>query len=310
MEIAQRALEITALMAAPPDGAPPESASLLVAARIGEDHRQGDLALAKIVARVLAKPGRRAAVVEQVVDELEGHAQPVAEGPQRPDLLARSAGDQAAHLGGRREEGGGLAADDLFVARGVGREIARGGELENLALGDHGGGVGKHAQHRERSGLDHELERTGEEIVAHQHARLVVPEDVRGGAPAPLGALVDDVVVEERRGVDEFHRGGELDMVLARIAVEPRPGEGEHRPQALAAGLDEMGGDRRDARRVLGRHAFVEKCGDPREVIREHRLEALERALHILGDNGWRGHGPLLAAECTGASTAAGPWPK
>ncbi len=45
-----------------------------------------------------------------------------------------------------------------------------GGQLQHLALGDHGRGVREDAQNFERAGLDHQLESPGEEIVADQHA--------------------------------------------------------------------------------------------------------------------------------------------
>ena len=54
---------------------PPEFALLGRAAAERQHHRQGDLALAEIVADVLAELGRRAAVVERVVDQLEGDAE-------------------------------------------------------------------------------------------------------------------------------------------------------------------------------------------------------------------------------------------
>src|SRR5580693_8493015 len=39
-----------------------------------QHHRQGDLSLAEIVADILAELGRRAAIVERVVDKLKGNA--------------------------------------------------------------------------------------------------------------------------------------------------------------------------------------------------------------------------------------------
>ena len=59
---------------------------------------------------------------------------------------------------------------------------------------------------------------------------------------------VDDVVVQQRRGVDELDGGGERDVALAAIAAEPGAAEGQHRPQPLAAGRDDMAGELRDQR--------------------------------------------------------------
>ena len=49
-------------------------------------------------------------------------------------------------------------------------------------------------------------------------------------------AVVDDVVMQQRRGVDELDHRGERDVAFALIAAEPGAGEGQHRPQTFAAG--------------------------------------------------------------------------
>ncbi len=48
----------------------------------------------------------------------------------------------------------------------------------------------------------------------------------------------------------EFDSGGELDMAVAGVAGEPRQSEREHRPQPLAAGIDEVVSDLRDHRHL------------------------------------------------------------
>src|ERR1700735_2471448 len=53
----------------------PEFAFIVAAASESEHHRKCDLALAEIVADVLAEPRRRAAIVEHVIDQLEGDAE-------------------------------------------------------------------------------------------------------------------------------------------------------------------------------------------------------------------------------------------
>src|SRR5437016_8757165 len=73
--------------------ASPERALALGAAPEREHHRQGDLALAEIVADVLAELGRLAAVVERVVDELKGDAQIHAERAARGRVLLRPSGE-------------------------------------------------------------------------------------------------------------------------------------------------------------------------------------------------------------------------
>src|SRR5690606_23817220 len=73
--------------------AAPEAALLLRAAPVGEHDRQGDLAVAEIVAHGLAELGLARRVVERVVDELEGDAEIEAVTVERLLLRRRALGD-------------------------------------------------------------------------------------------------------------------------------------------------------------------------------------------------------------------------
>src|SRR5947207_4951955 len=81
-----RPFEIAVVLVEILDGALPEFAVYGTAAQEGEDHRQGDLALAKIVAYGLAELGLAAGIVERVVDQLEGDAEIHAEALERHTL--------------------------------------------------------------------------------------------------------------------------------------------------------------------------------------------------------------------------------
>ena len=69
--------------------------------------------------------------------------------------------------------------------------------------------------------------------------------------PAPLCAFVDHVVMQQGRGVNELYRGGQMHVEGAVIAAQARRRQGQHRAQALAAGLDQMRGHFGDTRRVF-----------------------------------------------------------
>ena len=127
-----------------------------------------------------------------------------------------------------------------------GFEVLGGGKLHDLALGDDRSGGRQDVQRIERADIDHHAERLAEQEVADQHARLVAPDHARRLLAAPQIALVDDVVVQQRRRVHELDAGGELDVAVAGIAEHLRGGERHHRPQPLAAGRDQMVGDFRD----------------------------------------------------------------
>ncbi len=60
--------------------------------------------------------------------------------------------------------------------------------------------------------LDHHQERLPEQEIAHQHARLVAPDDPRRRPPAPQIAFVDHIVVEQRRVVQELDRRREVGL--------------------------------------------------------------------------------------------------
>ena len=62
--------------------------------------------------------------------------------------------------------------------------------------------------------------------------------------------------------MDELDRRREPQVVLARVAAEPRRRERQQRPQPLAAGLDQMRGHLGDARGVLARHAVADQRVD------------------------------------------------
>src|SRR6185437_7886745 len=92
------------------------------------------------------------------------------------------------------------------------------------------------------------LEGAAEEEIADQHRWLVAPDGIGGGEAAAEVAGIDYVVVQQGRRVDELDGGGEGDRAVAAIAAEPRRRPGEHRPQSLAAGGDDVAGELRDER--------------------------------------------------------------
>ena len=195
----------------------------------------------------------------------------------------RALGHHGAELAGRGEERGGLRVDHLEIGVLAGLGIVGGGELHHLALGERGGGVRQDAEDAERAVGDRDLERPAEQEVADQHARLVAPHRVRRRRAAAERAVVDHVVVQQRRGMDELDAGREVDVALARVAAEPGGAESEHRPQPLAAGGD-------DVRRKLGNehhralHVVENDAVHGAQVIRDQPVKLVER-----------GAGPRLA---------------
>src|SRR5215813_13299269 len=119
--------------------AAPERPLTLRPAAVGEDHGQRDLAFAEIVADVLAELGGLAAVVERVVDQLEGDAEVHPERTAGRLLVFWAPAKRGPDLARGREQFGGLGADhrEIFVLGRGG--VLGGGELHHLALGDDSG---------------------------------------------------------------------------------------------------------------------------------------------------------------------------
>ena len=123
-----------------------------------------------------------------------------------------------------------------------------------------------------------------EQEIADQDRRLVAPDRVGGIAAAAQIARIDDIVMQQGRGVDELDRGGEGDVALAAIAAQPRAGQGQHRPQPLAAAGDDMAGELRDQRhRAL--HALDDQRLTRSRSAFKNRLsgssEALSRGAYV-----------------------------
>src|SRR5262245_3286446 len=135
------AVEIIVLDLAFGQRALPEGALLVVTTAKTQDHRQGDFALSEVVANRLAKAGAVAGVVKRIVDQLKRHAEIAAVRLERGVLFVGPAANGSPHLGGGREQGGGLGIDDRQIRVLGGGGLLGGRQLHNLAFGDHRGGV-------------------------------------------------------------------------------------------------------------------------------------------------------------------------
>ena len=82
--------------------------------------------------------------------------------------------------------------------------------------------------------------------------------------------------MQQGGGVNELDRRGQLDMAVAAIAAGMGGGEGEHGPQALAAGFDQM--PRQVGDQLHGRaHALEDELVAGLHVGGDQGVQALDR---------------------------------
>ncbi len=136
-----------------------DQVALLVAAELQSmDERQGDLPFLEVVADALAELLLAGGVVEGVIHELEGDAEVHAVVGQRLPEFRRGAPKDGTHLAGGGEQDRRLAPHHVDVAIDGDVEVAGADELQHLAFGDDGGGVGQHLQDVEVPVGHHERE--------------------------------------------------------------------------------------------------------------------------------------------------------
>lgn len=152
----------------------------------------------------------------------------------------------------------------------------------DLAFSDNRRGVGENLQDLQRAVLDHELERTAEQKISDQNAGFVAKDRVRRRLAAPEIRFIDDVVMQERGGVDELDTGGERDVALALVTAQSRGNQQQQRPYALATRRDDMPRKLRDQRHVA-LHIVDDDLVDLLEVVPHQVLKRTQCLLGPLG---------------------------
>ncbi len=155
--------------------------------------------------------GRR---VQHVVAHLEGDADPLGVAADGLDGVGVGVGRDGTEFGRRAKQGPGLAPREFHVlglVRGLGDEFGRLALAEfdhRLADGLHRPLVGR----EEREGLT-------QQPVRGDDGRAVAERRPRRGGPAAQFGLVDDVVDDQRRVVDQLDADGEVEGVV-RVAAQ------------------------------------------------------------------------------------------
>ena len=177
--------------------------------------------------------------------------------------------------------------DDLEIARFGGVRILAIEKLEHLSVGDLARGPGHDPHDLHVAERHHHLKRARVERVSDQHRRLVAEQGVCGAAPAPELRVVNHVVVEQGRGVDELDDHRELDVPVPVVTQRTGGEQRQQWPHPLAAADDDVLGDPVHEDDV-GREACSNGAIDGREIVADEGLNRGEVGKH------WRRRGGSL----------------
>src|SRR2546425_1246487 len=168
---------------------------------------------------------------------------PKANASARLDVLEAGRGEEPDDLRSRHDRQGRLPGDDVDVLLMAHARVECVALLTNLSLRQGGACVGRELDDF-RIELPSDAERLHEQEVARDQGVLQPELLVRGEAPAAHLPAVVDIVVDQGRGVDELEGRGEIDGLRDVGPTQgPEREEGDHRPDALAAGIDHVPGD-------------------------------------------------------------------
>ena len=198
----------------------------------------------------------------------------------QPEVPERRRDEEGRDLAGAREQKRRLAAHDVEIA--LEREVEEAAPLgaDDLALRHAQRHVRQHAQDAQVALFQRDLHRLHVEVIAEQHGQLVAPAPVHARPSAAELGVVDDVVVDERRRVDELDHGAVTHVAVTLVPEHVRAQEEQRGPDALAAALDEVVPDERD-RRDAGPGPLDEDRLDVPE-LRLDRGERPEQPLAVL----------------------------
>ena len=84
------------------------------------------------------------------------------------------------------------------------------------------------------------LHRLGVDPVPQEHRQVVPPEVVERALPAAQRRVIDDVVVDQRRRVDELDHRGVGDLLLAVVAEQAGGEQQQGGAHPLAAPLGDV----------------------------------------------------------------------
>ncbi len=231
--------------------------------RMQHGHRR--FAFAQIAGDGLAQHFFRGRQVEHVIDDLEGHAEIASVLGQAMLIGVAGAGKNSAQLHADREQERRLAMNqfEMLVERDG---FAQPFDLQQLAFDHRLRQVDQGIEHLEISFLDGDLEGLHVEPVAGEHALGVAPLGVGRRTSAARLRFVDDVVVNQRRGVNDLDHGAQLDGALAGVVHQLAGEQQQGGAKAFAAAGAKVFADLRNCPHA-GNRVAAELALDGGEVV-------------------------------------------
>lgn len=165
-------------------------------------------------------------------------------------------------------------------------------ELLYFALGNDIGRVCQDLHHAQATGLHHHLEGARVQEVTHKHAGGIAKIFIGCRSPAPQRRFIDHVVMQQGGRVNEFHYRRQIEPLRTCISEGAAHQQKQCRPQALAAGGDDVTGD----------------FADKRDGGLQAGCDDLVHLLHVVGyqGEGGGGAGELAAKVSAGAEKKEG----
>ena len=192
----------------------------------GINDRERHTPVTDVAAQRLSDERRAALVGQDVVDDLEGHAEVVAVAAQGVDGLFGAAGQQRADTRGRAADIGRLQADHPQIGLLRGIKLAGDGRFQRLSLahldarGAQRADGGQHVLGADAPLVALRVGQKGleDEQITGEDRRGEAVLDVQGRLPAARAVAVDDVIVDKARDVAELGTGRGRDDAL-RVAA-------------------------------------------------------------------------------------------
>src|SRR3990172_7563791 len=242
-----------------------------------------------------------AKIVEQIVADLKRDADVLAEIPEFRAALSILSCARCTDFGTRREERSGFVADNLQICLLIEVELPALLNLQQLTLAHPFYGVRCALQEVVVALLQCQEKSPREEIVAHEHGDLVLPDSIDRCETPPRVGIVDNVIMNESRGMQDLNERGGAERTFRNGPARLRAEEHQDRPDAFSLLADNVPGHQIDET-DLGTHGIPEKSAEDLQLVLNGLLDVVQRRRLLAGktyhcsSSDW-GMSPSLSAD-------------